>query len=90
MAGGNGHGNGEAAAMAATAERTLEIHEALVGFLRQRFPQDHPVTIITACSYEIGRLVGLMADGMTEQESEDMMRGVAAVMRAHVKSGLRR
>lgn len=60
------------------------IHEALMAWLRATAPQAHPLAVVTACSYEIGRLVGQLSDRLSPAETEDLVERVAATMRAHL------
>lgn len=61
-----------------------EIHEALMAWLRATYPQTNPLAVITACSYEIGRLVARLTDGRSAAETEAMVAGVADIMREHI------
>jgi hypothetical protein len=75
------------------AQQGFDVHEALMAWLRVTYPRVHPLAVVTACSYEIGRLVGQLTEGVTAAERDAMLDGVREVMRAHLEAyqrGLRR
>jgi hypothetical protein len=70
--------------------RSFEIHEAMMAWLRLTYPQDNPLTILTACTYEIGRIVNIVGEDLSVAEREDLLQGVVGVMRDQIRSGLTR
>jgi hypothetical protein len=64
--------------------RAPAIHEALMAWLRATAPTAPPLAVVTACSYEIGRLVGQLTDGQSAAETEALVAGVSDAMREHI------
>lgn len=74
---------------ARSVHRACEIHEALMEFFRREFPRDDPMMHLTACTYEIGRIVAVLGAALTPAEREELLAGVFEVMRYQVATGLR-
>lgn len=71
------------------------IHEAMMAWLKTRYPRAHPLSVLTACTYEIGRVVGTIAKDtdMPATEIDAMLDNVRATMRQQidaVRAGLDR
>jgi hypothetical protein len=66
-------------------EHIAAIHEQLVDWLRRTHPHEHPLTIIVALTYEIGRLVRVAE--LPRAERAHMLEQVFETMRAHVVDG---
>ena len=69
-----------------------ELHEALRAWLLATYPRAHALSIVAACSYEVGRMVAVMTEGQSARETEALLVDVVGVMRAHIaahRRGLR-
>jgi hypothetical protein len=72
--------------------RAYRVHESIARFLMREHAHESAPVIVTALSYEIGRIVGSLAESSTVDELEAMIAGVATVLRTHIaayRGGLR-
>jgi hypothetical protein len=75
------------------AGEAFEVHEALVVWLRRTYPRIHSAAILTALSYEIGRICGRVTEGKSDVEVDAMLHGIHEAMKEHVRAyraGLKR
>ena len=56
-------------------------------WLAETFPSESPLTILAACTYEIGRIVTIAGLEMSRAEREAMLKNVIAIMRDQITSG---
>lgn len=75
--------------MDALEREAFDLHEALRAWLLAHYPRADALAVITACSYEIGRMVAVTTQGLTERETEAMLAGVLSVMREHIAAARR-
>jgi hypothetical protein len=62
------------------------LHEDLVAWLQREHPEANPLAVLGALSYEIGRVVGELADGLGEDQIAAMLDGVRETMALHVRA----
>jgi hypothetical protein len=72
--------------------RAAVLHDALTKWLRFQVPQAEAVMVLTALTYECGRIAGQLSEGMSDAEIETMLDDIRDTMRDHVdayRKGLR-
>ena len=64
------------------------IHRELQKWLLRNFTHDDPVNVLTALTYEVGRIaaIGAEASDLTEAEVEQMLLGILDIMRGQIRS----
>ena len=78
--------------MDAIEREAYELHEALRAWLLATYPRANALAIVSACSYEIGRMVAVMTEGASARDTEALLASVLGVLREHIaahRGGLR-
>ena len=71
-------------------ERAAALHEALMVWLRACYPQENPIVVLSACTYEIARIVTIVGKDLSDRERRDLLETVFSIMRAQIALGLTR
>jgi hypothetical protein len=68
------------------ADRAADVHEALMAWLTATYPRENPLVILSACTYEVGRIAGQFGAHLSEGEQQRMLDGIRRAMAAHLRA----